>query len=143
MIERVLVAVDDSPASLAAARLAIELAGRLHARLLVVHVAADHELERALGAVSSRPVAGRRDRSGVALLDRIAGLAAADGIAAETELRGGDIGSAVLAVAREWAADLVVIGTSTGPVSGEAYIGARARHILEFAEQAVLVVPVR
>jgi len=55
VIERVLLAVDDSPDSLAAARLAVELAGKLVARLRVVSVSADHVLEAAIEAATGRP----------------------------------------------------------------------------------------
>ncbi|MBN9946213.1 universal stress protein, partial [Listeria monocytogenes] len=43
--------------------------------------------------------------------------------------------------AREWQADLVVLGKSSRSASGEPYIGARSRHVLEFADQPVVIVP--
>jgi nucleotide-binding universal stress UspA family protein len=81
VIERVLLAVDDSPDSLAAARLAVE-----------------------------------------------------------TDLLTGDVGPAVLDAARAWSADLVIVGRAGRRKSGEPYVGAQTRHVLESAEQPVLVV---
>ena len=43
---RILVAVDDSAAALAAVRLAVDLASLSHARLLLAHVLGDGELDR-------------------------------------------------------------------------------------------------
>lgn len=142
MIERVLLAVDDSPDSLAATRLAIELAIQLHARLRAVHVSADHLLDAALAAATGRPeaLAGRHS-SASAVLERVTSLATAAGVDIDTELLAGDVAHAVLAAARAWAADMVIIGKSARSVSGEPYVGAQTRHILEFADQPVLVVP--
>lgn len=142
MIERVLLAIDDSPDSLAATRLAIALAGQCHAQLRVVHVSADHLLDAALAAATGRPgaLAGRQT-SATALLRRVATLAAAAGVDVDTDLLLGDVGAAVLDAARSWPADLVIIGKSTRSVRGEPYVGAQTRHVLEFADQPVLVVP--
>ncbi len=142
MIERILLAVDDTRDSLAAARLAVVLAGQLHARLRVVHVSADHVLDAALAAATGRPEArqGRRDAA-TAILRRVASLATAADVAVETELLTGDVAPAVLSAARTWAADLVIVGKSARSLSGEPYVGAQTRHILEFADQPVLVVP--
>ena len=142
MIQRVLLAVDDSPDSLAAARIAIELAGRLQAVLCVVHVSADHVLDTALAAATGRPAArAGREGSAAAILRRVASMATASGVDVETELVTGDIAGAVLDVARTWAADLMIVGKSARSVSGEPYVGVQTRHILEFADRPVLVVP--
>jgi len=142
MIERILLAVDDTRDSLTAARLAVVLAGQLHARLRVVHVSADHVLDAALAAATGRPEArqGRHDAA-TAILRRVASLATAADVAVETELLTGDVAPAVLSAARTWAADLVIVGKSARSLSGEPYVGAQTRHILEFADQPVLVVP--
>jgi nucleotide-binding universal stress UspA family protein len=142
MIERILLAVDDSPASLAATRLAAPLAARLGADLRVVHVAMDHELGVALARASDRPhVQDRVVQARTALLTRVASLAAASGAAPETALLAGEVAPALLADAREWAADLIVIGRSARASGGHRYVGSQAREVLEFAEVPVVVVP--
>lgn len=144
MIDRLLVAVDDSPDSLVAARLAVELASALHAELQAVHVLADHDLDAALdagrGVSSVDSAALRRDRSATAVLARVSAAAATAGVPVRTQLLTGGAGSALLRLARDWPADLVVIGSSRRTGSGAGYVGSLTRHVLEFAEQPVLVV---
>lgn len=144
MIRRLLVAVDDSPDALAAARLAVELASSLQAELQAVHVLADHGLDAALDAGAELagvgPAALRRDRSAAAVLARVSAAAATAGVGVRTQLLTGRVGPALLRVARDWPADLLVIGSSGRAGSGTGYVGAMTRHMLEFAEQPVLVV---
>lgn len=141
MISRMLLAVDDSPASLAAARLATSVAGSLGARLRVVHVVVDHELDRAIQRASVRPAARARASQGRhALLTRVTGMAEAAGAARESALLTGPVGRAVLTDARDWHAELIVIGRSQRSAA-DPYVGSHARYLLEFAEVPVLVVP--
>jgi len=142
MIARLLLAVDDSADSLAAARLAVELAGRPGASLRAVHVSTNHVVDAALEAVGgAQGAAGRRSASDVAILARVRAMAAAAGVSVETGLLTGDIGSAVLEEVRAWDADLVILGKSARSVTGEPYVGTQTRHILEFCRRPVLVVP--
>lgn len=142
MISRVLLAVDDSPQSLAAARFAIDLAGCAHLQLRAVYVSANHILDTALEHASGRPAADvRRSLAATTVLARVAAMAAAAGVPLETELLAGDVAPAILDEARDWRADLVVIGKSARSTRGEPYVGTQTRHVLEFAEQPVLVVP--
>lgn len=142
MIERILLAVDDSPDSLAAARTAIGLAAALGAPLLVVHVRRNHTFDAALAAAAARPeTTARRERSEEAILARIASLAREAEVHVQTRMLDGHVGAQVLDVARSWAADVVVLGRSARARGHEPYVGPHTRHILEFAEQAVLVVP--
>jgi len=142
MIERILLAVDDSPDAFAAARVAIELATGLGARLRAVHVRPDHALDRELeGATSRSAVAVRRERAAAAILARITALARTVGLTIETDLLAGDIAPAILDTARTWSADLVVVGKSRRAATGEPYVGSQTRSVLEFGDQPVLVVP--
>lgn len=142
MITHILVAVDDSRDSLAATRLAVELAHRLGARLRAVHVSADHGFEAALEAVTGMPVGLRRDEAEARLLARVAAIGEAAGVSVDTVLLTGRVEAALLRAAREWSADLVVIGKSGRSAVGDPYVGSLTRHVLEFAEQPVLVAPV-
>jgi nucleotide-binding universal stress UspA family protein len=105
-------------------------------------VSADHVLDADLEAATGRPAADlRREQSAALLLARVAARAEAVGVRVETNLLVGDVVPAVLAAARQWAADLIVVGKSARPASGEPYVGSQTRHVLEFAEQPVLVIP--
>jgi nucleotide-binding universal stress UspA family protein len=142
VITQILVAVDDSPASRAAAKLAVYLAAGLGARLRVVHVAVDHELAEALAAATPRSqVPGRVARGREALLTRMSGLATAAGVEVAALLLDGDVVPAVLRDARACGADLVVIGRSARSRHGDPYVGSQARALLELSDVPVVVVP--
>lgn len=142
MLKRILVAVDDSPASLAAARRAVAVASELGAHLRAVHVVADDGIESRLAVASQRAdVAQRRDQAGAAVLTRVEALARGEGVSVDTETLQGDVVREILAAARRWAADLLVVGRCRRRAGGEPYVGAHTRQVLEFAECPVLVVP--
>jgi len=75
------------------------------------------------------------------VLRRVTEIARGEGLEVETALLDGEVGQAILDDARRWSADLVVMGRSRRGGSGEPYVGAQTRHVLEFADVAVLVVP--
>ena len=139
MISRILLAVDDSSAALAAARTAIEIAAATGATVRVLHVVANSELAAALRSAACTGV----PRSGAAtsLLAHMAGLAAAAGVTAQTEQVAGEPARCVLDHARSWQADLVVLGRANRRGPGQPYIGHHTQYILEFAEWPVLTVP--
>jgi nucleotide-binding universal stress UspA family protein len=139
---KVLVAVDDSPAALAAARAAVDFATRTGAHLRFVHVTSDGELLRAL-AESGRDsqLATRRNKAAVALLRHVGAVAERAGIQAETKHLEGDPAAAVLAEVSDWRADLLVIGRSDVRGAVRPYVGTVTRHVLELVDIPVLVVP--
>jgi nucleotide-binding universal stress UspA family protein len=141
VITHILLAVDDSRDSLAATRLAVELAKGLGARIRAVHVSANHGLEASIEAATGSPLGLRRGQADVALLARVAALAEGAGVSVETALLTGRVEAALLRAARDWEADLVVIGKSGRAAVGDPYVGSLTRHVLEFAEQPVLVAP--
>lgn len=124
MIHHILVAVADSAPSLAAARVAVDLARTLGAELRVVSVAfADREPEPIL-----RHVAAAADRAGVAVTT----YAARDSVPPF---------ESILAESRAWGADLIVMGRTDKRRIGRAYLGSQTEHVLEFTEVPVMVVP--
>lgn len=139
---RVMVAVDDSPAALTAVEVAVGLAARTGAVLRFVHVIGDGELVGALAeAKAEARVTERRVRAGAALLHHVADLARVRGVVAESVQLEGEPARLVLAEARRWGADLLVIGRSDLRGAGRPYVGHAARHVLEFWDRPVLVVP--
>lgn len=142
MFHRILVAVDDSAAALAAARAAIDVAVRTGAHLRFVHVTSDGELVRALADQGrDRHLAARRNKAAVALLDHVGAEAERAGIQAETKHLHGDPAAIVLAAVSDWGADLLVIGRSDIRGAGRPYVGTVTRHVLELVDIPVLVVP--
>jgi nucleotide-binding universal stress UspA family protein len=139
---RILIAVDDSPAALEGVRWAIDLARTTGARLRFVHVIGDGELLRALRAVhQDGTLVERRARGAALLLRHVESEAERAGVAAASASLEGEPAQVLLAEARTWQADLLVVGRADVAGAGRAYVGAVARQLLEFSDLPVLVVP--
>jgi nucleotide-binding universal stress UspA family protein len=141
MISRLLLAVDDSPAALAAARLAIELAAGWRATIRAVTVPADHVSAPRLG--DPEEAIRRGTRSAEAVLGHVRTLATAARVPVEALLLSGTPARCVLEQARSWPADLIVIGRADPDEPGQPYVGGVTQHVLEFTAVPVLVVPHR
>jgi len=143
-MKHILLAVDDSPAGLAAAAVAVELAAGGGGQLRAVHVLADGAVEAALQHEgSAAAVRGRRDLGARAVLQHVADLAGAAGVPVELRALRGEPARLILEQAEDWPAHLVVLGGAGRGRFGEPYVGPAVRQVLEFAEVPVLVVPPR
>lgn len=141
---RILVAVDDSPAGLAAAQVAVDLAAPTGATVRFVHVIGDGELVRALQTLGhDGALATARSAAADSLLRHVAGVAERAGVPAETSSLSGEPAALLLGAAQHWDADLVVMGRSDVRGPGRPYVGSVTREVLEFSEAPVLVVPRR
>jgi nucleotide-binding universal stress UspA family protein len=143
VIERILVATDDSRAGLEALQRAVELAGQFVATLRVINVHADSDVTTALLASGAARMAERRSNAVQSLFRHASQLAARAGVEIQTlELRG-EPAHQILEQARSWPADVVVIGRGEERGVGGPWVGRQTRMVLEFADQPVLVVPPR
>ena len=141
-IRRVLVAVDDSPAALRAAQVALDLATDWHARLRLVTVAADHTLGALLDtAVPDGGAAERVEEAGRALLRHLTDTARSRGLEVDAVPLAGEPFRQILDQAQSWQADLIVMGRSDRRGPSSPYLGSVTAHVLEFADCPVLVVP--
>jgi nucleotide-binding universal stress UspA family protein len=123
MMDRVMVAVDDSGPALAAAEFAIQMA-------------VDRAVELKFVTVSEP------GRDSDALLRHVEAMATRAGIAASTTVcDDGHPFDALLDVAARWEADLIVMGRSDMRRPGTRYVGSQTEHLLEFTDIPVLVVP--
>ncbi|CAI9400289.1 universal stress protein [Nocardioides sp. T2.26MG-1] len=139
---RLLVAVDDSAAALRAVDIALRLATANDADVRFVHVTVDGTLRRALAPGGGQGELQDRVGRGVgALLDHVAARARRAGVRYTVESLLGEPEVEVMAEARSWAADVVVIGRAQSGAVGRPYVGHVTRHILEFSDVPVLVVP--
>ncbi|MGA7689336.1 MAG: universal stress protein [Jiangellales bacterium] len=146
MIARILLAVDDSPAGLAATDVAMRLAQTCQADVRAVTVLLDGEFEARLASgaqTAEAPEALRARRGGGqnALLHHVITLGVRHDVVPDTVALVGAPAPCILAEARDYQPDVIVIGRSGGRRSGEPYVGSEVRHVLEFADQPVLVVP--
>jgi nucleotide-binding universal stress UspA family protein len=132
-----MLAVNDSPAGLAAVRAAIAMAHRGGDRLHVLTVV-DHHDRPATAAPSDR---ARVEQSADVLLHRVATLAEKAGVAVSTARRSGSVTSVVLDEAARVHADMIVVGLVDKPSHVVPAIGTHTLNLLEFADVPVLVVP--
>jgi nucleotide-binding universal stress UspA family protein len=134
---RILLALDDSSAGLSAARTAIGLAYAMKAELRAVTVMTD--LPPAPGRQA--PTREGAERAAQALLDFVVDLGTKSGVSTETATLHGQPARAILDQAADYAADLIVIGKSGNRHVGQPYVGSDVKHVLEFSEVPVVVVP--
>jgi nucleotide-binding universal stress UspA family protein len=138
----VLLATDFSPASLPATRLAVEVAGRERAPLIVLHVLTPPS--PFLGETSppasylellvlARSAARRR-------LDRVAALARGQGARARGVMVEGVPATEILRQARRHGARVIVLGTHGRSGLGRAFMGSVAERVLARAACPVLTV---
>ncbi len=138
---RILVAVDDSPASLAAVHEAVALAALSGGLLRFVHVIADGELVRGLARMGrGGELDATRSGASTSLLRHVEAEAHRAGVPAETVSLAGETAGLLLAQAQAWESDLIVIGRADVRGAGRPYVGAVTREVLEFSEVPVLVV---
>jgi len=138
---RILVAVDDSPASLAAVHEAVALAALGKGLVRFVHVIADGELARGLARLGrGEQLDVTRSGASTSLLHHVEAEAHRAGVEAESVSLAGDPAALLLAQAQTWDADLVVMGRSDVRGAGRPYVGSVTREVLEFSEVPVLVV---
>lgn len=124
MTRRVIVAVDDSAPSLAAADAAIALARTEPTELTFVTVASPGN--------DTAPI-----------LSHVRKLAIQAGIDAEVvSCHHGPAFEAILTEAHHRRADLIVMGRSDKQRPGAPHVGSQTAHLLEFTDIPVLVVPV-
>lgn len=137
---RVLVAVDDSPAGLDAARTAVDLAGDGGVTLRAITVLSDGTVTRSVGiaeaSTEQRLAAGARS-----VLAWVARVADGQGVACELVEREGAPARLILEEADAWDADLIVMGRSDRRGPSSPYLGSETAYVLEFTDRPVLVVP--
>lgn len=139
---RLLLAVDDSPGGLSAARAAVALAAQTSAQLRAIHVIANGEVARELQErTDSAETDERRERGSTALLKYVTRLAEGSAVDIETLSLWGQPARVILNQATAWPADVIILGRAGHRHVGQPYIGSDVRHVLEFTTVPVLVVP--
>jgi nucleotide-binding universal stress UspA family protein len=145
---RLLVAVDGSPGSLQAGRVALQLAASWHATVRALAVLGRERAERLVDEADVSGVPARQRRQ-VALEDALAHLVRSGrdvGVAVEPILRvrpEAQPYEVILEEAERWPSDLLVVGRGSHHGIGRALLGSQAEQVLEFATLPVVVVPAR
>lgn len=140
---RVLVPAAGKPTGRAAQEVAFRIAHQLDARVLIAHVVTTPSPRRVL-AIFRREDAERRaaaEEMAERVVEEARALAAELGAQAEAEIRvDPSAPDALLALAREHAVDLVVLGANLRSFSGRPFLGHGVEYLLEKCESTVVVV---
>ncbi|MGE8656811.1 MAG: universal stress protein [Achromobacter sp.] len=143
---RILVAIDGSHASDRALDEGVALAKLSHAALRVIHVLDDLSISMAFnpyaGYYTGELITQLR-QGGAQMLARAAARASAAGAAVETVLYddlGLPVQARILGIARNWPADLIVMGTHGRRGVGRALLGSCAEAVVREAAVPVLLV---
>ncbi len=137
---RILLAVNDSPAGLAAARTAITFAQEFGGQVLAVHVA-DQERPRADPGPDAQDGSLARERSADALLAYVTQLASQAQVPIEARRLAGRPAHVILEQAAGWHPTVIVLGRSGVRHVGQPFVGSQVLNVIEFADVPVLVVP--
>jgi nucleotide-binding universal stress UspA family protein len=135
-IRTILLATDLSASSREATDRAIDLAGRLDARLVIVNVLEKRRL--AGGGSHERVDQARAERE--AHLVNVVREARAAGVTAEFLVWQGDPAGSIAAAVEAEGADLVVVGTRGRSGAGRLILGSVSDHVVRHASCPVLVV---
>jgi len=147
LYQRVIVAVDGSPAAHAGLRAAISLAQEQQARLKIVAVADEASGSfggAELGWIEKEGLNALLKGDAERLLDEAAALAAAVGLAPESELveaPDGQIARHITETASAWQADLIVVGTHGRHGLMRWLTGSTTEALLRELRLPLLVVP--
>jgi len=143
MYERILLATDGSDTSSRAAEQAIKLAADQKARLRVLYVVSYAYLSAILGGGYTGDLLRRMRAEGQATLESTAAAARDAGLEIEPSLlehHSTQIGEAIIEDARNWRADLIVMGTHGRRGFARAVIGSDAEYVASHAPVPVLLI---
>jgi nucleotide-binding universal stress UspA family protein len=140
---RVLVPAAGKPTGRAAQEVAFRIARQLGARALIAHVVTTPSPRRVLSLFRREDDERRAaaERMAEHVVEEARALAAELGAQAEAEIRlAVSAPDALLALAREHAVDLLVLGASLRSFSGRPFLGHGVEYLLEQSESTVVVV---
>ncbi len=142
MFKRIVAGISGTPTAEAASRCAMQLAGEQGASLRLVFVV-DADLATDIGRVMERPrdeLLAEMTSTGQRILRHAERIAQRDGRTVETRLRQGVPAVEILAEARDWPADLIVLGSTSRHGPRRLAIGHVIEPVIENADCPVLVV---
>ena len=147
MYKRILVAIDSSPTSDRALSEAIKFAKDQQATLRIVYAVDEANITTSPEFVNPTELADAWEKSGQEVLDKAKTQALAAGIQAETKLieseiikLGVGIADAIVAEAKTWPADLLVIGTHGRTGLSHLLFGSVAEGIVRICPVPILLI---
>jgi nucleotide-binding universal stress UspA family protein len=142
--KRILVPVDGSTTSTAGLDEALRLAKNQKARLCLIHIVDERMIFSTTEAgMNIEPVIESLKSGGKRILDRALKLASARGVRADTELRENavsQVADVLVARAKRWRADLIVMGTHGRRGVNRLVLGSDAELVVRNSPVPVLLV---
>jgi nucleotide-binding universal stress UspA family protein len=143
-LKKILIAVDDSPFAQRAAKVGIELAEALKAEIAFVHVFDAAATPAGAWGFPADRISAMSELEGKRLLKKFRDLVP-EKLASRSRLHdfleSGSAASSIVAVAKKWRADLIVMGShGRGKVKG-ILMGSVSQDVLRKAPCPILVVP--
>ena len=142
MFKRILIPVDASSASSAGLRTALDLARNQKARLRLIHLGKHIPPRKKGEGMSVQELFEAMRKQGQKLLERQTALCRARGVPTDTALYIGLAGhpaKLVIAEARKWRADLIVMGTHGRRGLRRVVLGSDAEEVIRTAPVPVLL----
>jgi nucleotide-binding universal stress UspA family protein len=157
MLQKILVAMGDLPDSEQIFTAGLELAQKLDAQILLLHVL-DPLVPHGLSTVSSPLVGGMLpmineveidrylvawkdyERKGIERLQAYAERAKEHHVKAEILQNYGDSGSLICEAAKNWSAEVILMGRNQKSMLSEAFLGSTSNYILHHAACSVMVI---
>jgi nucleotide-binding universal stress UspA family protein len=146
MIQRILVATDDSKLSRKAVKAAIDLASCTGAGLVAFHVVPRYPTSYFEGAVAMEPdEVGRVERhwaeAGRAVVDRVAQQAEDAGVKVRAAVAQSDaVADAIMGAVRKHKCDLIVMASHGRRGLSRVLLGSETQHVLTHSTTPVLVI---
>jgi nucleotide-binding universal stress UspA family protein len=157
MLQKISIAIGDSPESARVLEAGITLAEKLDAQILLLHVLnplVSHGFKTpdsplvggVLPIVNDRAIEQylkqwkEYERKGIERLQSFARQAVDRGIKAEILQNYGDSGPMICEAAKNWAADMIVMGRNQQSTLSEIFLGSTSNYVLHHAPCSVLVV---
>jgi nucleotide-binding universal stress UspA family protein len=157
MLQKILLAIGDSPDSAQILESGFTLAEKLGAEILILHVV-DPLVPHGLSAAESPLVGGvlpiiddrvveqyiaawnEHERKGIDQLQACAAQAKERGIKAETLQNYGDSGSLICEAAKNWSADAILMGRNQKSLLNEIFLGSTSNYVVHHACCSVMVI---
>jgi nucleotide-binding universal stress UspA family protein len=157
MLQKILLAIGDSPDSAQILESGLTLAEKLGAEILILHVL-DPLVPHGLSAVGSPLVGGvlpmiddrvieqyvaawnKHERKGIDHLKTYAAQAKARGIKAETLQNYGDSGPLICEAAKNWSADAILMGRNQKSLLNEILLGSTSNYVVHHAHCSVMII---
>lgn len=137
--QKVLIAVDDDPIAAHAAEVGVDLALSLHAQVALIHAIEPSTIFAPESGIAADELALRTEQDGTRLMADFRGR-----LPARTRplqfIPQGPPGSEIVKAAKEWGADLIVIGSHGRHGITRALVGSVAEAVMREAPCPVLVV---